>query len=109
MKTYPNDLAHVQTIAFTALVLFELIRAYFVRAESGVPLLSNPWLLGAVLVSFGLQLAVVYTPIQYLFGTVALSMQDWASIAIVTFVLFMFNIIGLVVQRRFGDIDNSGN
>jgi len=109
LKTYPNDLAHVQTIAFTALVLFELIRAYFVRAESGVPLLSNPWLLGAVLVSFGLQLAVVYTPIQYLFGTVALSMQDWASIAIVTFVLFMFNIIGLVVQRRFGDIDNSGN
>ncbi|MEK6811663.1 MAG: HAD-IC family P-type ATPase [Nanoarchaeota archaeon] len=103
LRTYQNDIAHVQTIAFTSLVLFELVRAYFVRAESGVPLLSNVWLLGAVLVSFGLQLAVVYTPLQYLFGTVALSLSDWASIAIVTFMLFTFNIIGLAVQRRFGD------
>jgi len=101
LRTYPNEIEHVQTIAFTSIVLFELIRAYTVRAEARVPVFSNLWLLLAVVISFGLQLVVVYTSIGDLFGTVALNFSDWASIAITTFIVFTLNFVGIAVQRRF--------
>ncbi len=101
LKTYPLDIVHAQTIVFTSLVLFELIRAYFVRAESGVPILSNIWLVLAVIGSLILQLAVIYTPLGKLFGTVALSVADWTSIVIGAFIVITLSMLGLIIQKRF--------
>ncbi|MBM3232023.1 cation-translocating P-type ATPase [Candidatus Pacearchaeota archaeon] len=96
-----NDLAHAQTIVFTSVVVFELVRAYIVRKESNIPTFSNFWLLIAVLTSFGLQLLVLYTPLGVLFDTVALSLSDWSYIAVTTFAVFVLSLIGLSIQNKF--------
>jgi len=103
LQTYGEDnlgIMHVQTMVFTSLVLLQLVRVYFVRAEVRVPTFSNPWLMGAVLVSLGLQLAVIYTPLGLVFGTVALSLKDWTSILIVMFIFSILSVVGIAVQRR---------
>jgi Ca2+-transporting ATPase len=77
--------AHAQTFAFSSLVFVQLIHTFNVRSENKsifqVGIFSNIWLIGAVLLSVGLQLMVVYTPVlQPLFGTVALKGGDWVLI-----------------------------
>ena len=63
----------------------ELLRAFTARSEYysifKVGLLSNRWMLWAVLSSFLLLLAVLYVPfLQNFFGTVSLSLRDWMII-----------------------------
>ncbi len=67
------------TIAFTALMIFEMFNAIASKSEeknffSG--LFSNKWLLLAIVSSFALHLAVIYTPLSAYFSTTALSIKD---------------------------------
>jgi Ca2+-transporting ATPase len=59
--------AHWQTVVFTVLTLAQLFHVLAVRSERGSlfrqGLLGNPALLGAVLLTVGLQLAVIYLPV----------------------------------------------
>lgn len=96
-----NDIKHAQTIVFTSVVILELVRAYIVRKESGIPTFSNFWLVLAVLASLGLQLLVIYTPLGKLFDTVALSLFDWFYIAITTFIVLILSLVGVAIQKRF--------
>jgi len=101
IKNYPGDVAYAQTLVFTTLVVLELVMVYVVRLESRIPTFTNFWLFLAVLASFSLQLAVLYTPLGGLFDTIALNMQDWTYIAVATFVVFCLSLIGVAVQRKF--------
>ncbi len=70
-----------QTMTFTALVLSQMTFALAVRSEreslSAIGILSNPAMVGAVLLTFVLQLIVVYfPPAQTFFDTQALSARD---------------------------------
>jgi Ca2+-transporting ATPase len=65
------------TMVFTGFVVLEFGKLYVVRWLKGTTPLSNRWLSLAVVVSFVLQLAVLYTPLGSYFGTVALSLADW--------------------------------
>jgi len=81
-KTYPDDLAHAQTIAFTTLCVSELLRAFTARSEHysmlATGLFSNKWMLWANGSSFLLVLIAVYVPfLNPFFGTVPLSASDW--------------------------------
>ena len=79
----PNPALYPITMAFTALVFFELLNALAAKSESKNmfrDLFSNKWLLGAIGLSFLLQLAVLYTPISEHFRTVPLSLSDWILI-----------------------------
>ena len=71
-----------QTMLFTTLTLSQMGHALAVRSRESlfkVGLLSNKALLGSVLLTFLLQLAVVYVPfLQRLFKTAALSPADLA-------------------------------
>ena len=96
-----DSLIHAQTMVFTTLVVLELVRVYVVRAESRVQMFSNVWLLLAVVLSFSLQLLVLYTPLNTLFDAVALNMRDWTAIAVTTFVVFILSMVGIAVQRKF--------
>ena len=67
-----------QTIVFTVLTLSQMGNALAIRSERNslfqIGLLSNQALLGAVTLTVGLQLAVIYVPVlQQLFHTIALS------------------------------------
>jgi Ca2+-transporting ATPase len=70
-----------QTLLFTTLVFSQMALALGVRSESRslwtVGIRSNPAMLGAVLLTIVLQLAVVYVPfLQTIFGTTALPVSD---------------------------------
>jgi Ca2+-transporting ATPase len=76
-----GSLPYAQTMAFTTVVLYSLFVVFNARSDKQsafVGLFSNKWLWGAVLLSFLLQVAVVYTPfLQQAFSTVDLNLNDW--------------------------------
>lgn len=75
------SVAHGQTMAVTTLVVLEFVRLYVIRRCYNIGLLSNRWLIGALAVSFGLHVAVVYVePLRQLFQMVALGLGDWLMI-----------------------------
>jgi Ca2+-transporting ATPase len=72
-----------RTMVFTTLCLAQMGNALAVRSEKyslfSIGVFSNPALVGAVLLTFALQLAVVYVPfLQAIFQTVALSPLELA-------------------------------
>jgi Ca2+-transporting ATPase len=79
---YPGNLAGAQTVAFTAIIVSELLRAFPVRSERlsifQIGVFSNRWMLLAAGSSLLLLLAVIYVPFfDPIFSTVALGWQDW--------------------------------
>lgn len=80
-----------QALIFTLLVALELLAPFIIRIGYRVYSV-NKWLLGACILSFALQLAVVYTPLSKVFGTKALLMQDWIVIGISCAVLLVTGI-----------------
>jgi len=73
-----------QTMVFTTLCLAQMGNALAIRSDKysllAIGLFSNLALVGAVLLTFGLQLAVVYVPfLQNIFKTVALSPLELAA------------------------------
>ncbi|MEZ5817430.1 MAG: cation-translocating P-type ATPase [Hyphomicrobiaceae bacterium] len=79
----PNafDEAHARTMAFTTLMLFQLVNVFCSRSTTRsafADFLSNRWLLAALALSMLLQLAVLYVPsLQVAFRTVPLGAWDW--------------------------------
>jgi len=79
----PNatDETHARTMAFTTLMMFQLFNVFNCRSSwrsvfSGA--FENKWLIGAVAISLGTHILVVYVPVlQAAFHTVALSAADW--------------------------------
>jgi Ca2+-transporting ATPase len=72
-----------RTMVFTTLCLAQMGNALAIRSDTyslfSIGVFSNPALIGAVVLTFGLQLAVVYVPfLQALFQTVALSPLELA-------------------------------
>ncbi len=75
--------AHASTLAFTTFVLFQVFNVLNVRAANGTALnrqlATNGRLWGTLAIVVALQVAVVYwSPVQRLFGAVALGPGDWA-------------------------------
>ncbi len=86
MQALPISLEKARTMVFTTLVMFELLLVFNSRSETKSVFRNNPFtnikLVVAVLLSAALQLAVIYIPaLQPIFGTVALSLNDWGLIA----------------------------
>ena len=82
-----------QSIVFTTLVLSQLGNAMALRSERdslfSVGIFSNPAMLGTVLLTFGLQLVVVYVPVfQGIFNTQALSLSELAISLVLSTVVF---------------------
>ncbi len=99
-----GTLPHARTVAFTTLAAFQWFQAINSRSEHlsvfRIGLFSNRWLIGGIALAVVLQLGVIYTwPGQKLFGTVGLTLADWAMIvpvaASVWFVDEIFKLLGL--------------
>jgi Ca2+-transporting ATPase len=94
-----------QTMIFTTLTLSQMGHALAVRSHESlfkVGLLSNKALLGAVLLTFVLQMAVVYVPfLQNLFKTDALSAGELLlSLVLSTVVFWGVELEKLLLRRR---------
>ncbi len=80
-----GNLVKAQTSVFCTMVLFELLFVFNCRSERHSVWKTGPFenkkLFLAVLAGLGLQFAVVYLPpLQAMFGTTALSVEDWIRI-----------------------------
>lgn len=103
------DLVRAQTMAFTTLVMFQMFAVLSIRTSkhsfSDINPFSNLWILGAILLSVGLQLAIVYfPPLQLVFSTTSLTLAEWLKITAVASIGF----IGMELSKLFTHkIDNS--
>lgn len=80
---YRAGVVYWQTVVFTVLTLAQLFHAMAIRAERDslfrIGLFSNPHVLGAVLLTVGLQLAIIYIPaFNMIFKTHPLPVFDLA-------------------------------
>jgi Ca2+-transporting ATPase len=93
-----------QTVAFTALVVFEMIGIQAIRKIYGTPLLSNKWLWIAIAASLVLQVFVLYTPLRRFFEVASLGIMEWMEIggALAVFFLLMAGLVKLE-DYIFGD------
>lgn len=72
----PN-MAKARTVAFTELVLIELVEIWPIRKIFGEPIKRNNWLRLAVVSSILLQFVVIYSPVNSFFGLVPLGFDAW--------------------------------
>ena len=95
-----------RTMAFSTLVVLEIVRIQMIRHHYNVGVFSNKWLVMAVLASFGLQLIVLYTPLSNIFKTVSLTLMMWVQIIIAAVVMLIFGgIISKFVRRMTHEND----
>ncbi len=81
----PTGGRHAMTVAFTAIVMLEMVRVQTVRSDYKIGLFSNKALLMAMGLSIGLQVIVVYVPfLQPIFSTVPIGLEDWIEIIMVS-------------------------
>lgn len=81
-----------QTMAFTTLVVLEIVRVQMVRSQYHMSFFSNPYIILALASSLLLHLLVVYTPfLQTIFGTVPLNLTEWGVILTVAIVVWVIS------------------
>lgn len=88
-----------QTMAFTTLVILELVAVQIIRSPYNVSIFSNPYIISAVATSFFLQLFIVYTPfLQNIFKTVPLNANQWGIVLAITMVVW---VLCSLINRSF--------
>jgi len=74
------NVARAQSIVFTSLVVFELVRVQAVRSRYEIAFFTNKWLSMAILSTVVLQIVLLYSPLNVLFGLVPLGIKAWLMI-----------------------------
>jgi Ca2+-transporting ATPase len=103
---WSHEQASWQTMVFTTLALSRMGLAETIRSERDslfrIGLLSNKPLLGAVALTFGLQMAVIYVPfLQTVFKTTPLSAIELAiCLALSTVVFWAMELNKWLIRRR---------
>jgi len=100
-----GDVGHARSMAFTTLVLFQLLNAFDVRSEvqsAFTGLTQSRWTWAAVALSVLLQVAVLYLPpLQRAFETTPLSGADWLlCVGVASSVLWLSELAKLVRRYR---------
>jgi len=95
------DLARARTVAFTELVLIELIEIVPIRATFGKPIKRNNWLILAVIWSILFQFVVIYSPLNQFFGLVPLGWHAWLVILSAVAIFSVFIWIYVKIGKRF--------
>lgn len=107
------DLAHAQSMVFTAVVVYEFLVIAAIRAEYNLKFFSNKLLSLAILGSMILHLAILYLPIsvanlslQQLFKVQPLAVSDWLILGALGIILYLLMHLAavkpLTQNRAFG-------
>ena len=95
-----ENLVKAQTIAFTCLVVFELVRVQIIRNKEKLSILSNKYLILALAISLLLQFIVLYTPLAEYFRVVPLGIDEWIRILAGLVVFYILSLIfGAVIKE----------
>lgn len=88
-----GNIDKARTFAMAGVIMFEMFFVYSCRTEGSafrIGLFSNKALNYSVLISISLLLAVIYTPLNSIFGLVFLSLIDWVKIILFSSAGFWF-------------------
>lgn len=98
-----GSLLKAQTILFTFLVAIEMVRIQTIRSRYNQSIVSNKWLLGALVSSLVLQLAVLYTPLREYFEVASLGLAEWEMIIAGTagFIALTYGFAKLLDRRGY--------
>ena len=99
-QQYLPDIEKARTIAFTSLVVFELVRVYVVRYQYKLNILSNKYLIGAVATSILLQFIVIYSPLSIIIQTTAIGIFEWIYIVLAAIILFIIGTIAIPIIKK---------
>jgi Ca2+-transporting ATPase len=90
--------------AFTAMVVYELVRLVDIRTDYKIKWLSNPMLTVAMLISLALQFAVLYVPAMAdYFGVGPLAAHDWVFMGVGSVTLFVaMKLINPILDKTVG-------
>ena len=102
--TETRALVVAQSLLFTFLVTIEMVRIQTIRSRYDQGILSNPWLVVAILVTLALQLLVLYTPLNQLFDVVAVSVTGWAWIGAAFLAFLVSHILVVALYDRVFDV-----
>lgn len=98
-----NSFSHARTLVFTGIVVFELFFAFVCKEEKSMTLkslLNNKSLIGAVAISFLLQMLIIYTPAaQKVFTTVGLESHEWALVMFLCLSAFLTPHLSKLIHR----------
>jgi Ca2+-transporting ATPase len=75
VRGYNPEMA--RSVLFTAFVLYEFVRIATIRYQEKLTWLSNKWLLLSLFGSLGLQIIIIYSPLNSFFYTVPLRIMEW--------------------------------
>lgn len=73
-------LSTAQTMVLTSFVIYEFVRIVSIRQQERISFFSNKYLILAISFSMLMQLIVLYTPLNAVFGLVPLGIIEWAII-----------------------------
>lgn len=102
---HQQESGRAMAVAFTAMVVYEMVRLVGIRAEYRIKWFSNPWLSVAIVASLLLQVAVVYTPwFNEIFNITPIHGIDWVIIGIISIALFItMHLIDKILDRVFAE------
>ncbi len=97
-----GDLVRAVSVAFTAMVVYEMARLVDIRTDYKIRWFSNPWLSVAIVGSLALQLIVLYVPwVAEIFGVGPIEVIDWVIIIVASLVMVGIMKIANVVLDRY--------
>lgn len=89
-----------QTMAFTGLVVFEMVGIQAIRRVYNMSVFSNKWLWITVVGALALHLIVLYSPLHTYFQVVPLGLINWLEIGAALVVFFILVELLVVLQDR---------
>src|SRR3989344_4011611 len=98
-----GNLEKARTIAVTQAVMFEMFLVFYCRSDKSIRktnLFSNKYLIGAVLITFIVQIIAVYTPLGAPFKFTPLTLKDWLIILLVSSSGFIFFEVKKLIKNR---------
>jgi Ca2+-transporting ATPase len=88
--SYGVELDKARSIAFTTLIMFQLFNVLTYRAKNfKINIKTSGFLIGSVIISLLMQLAILYTPLNVAFKIVPLGLFDWIKILLVSCTLYI--------------------
>ncbi|MEK6481828.1 cation-transporting P-type ATPase [Catalinimonas sp. 4WD22] len=77
---YPLGLDTARSVLLTAIVFFNFVRIVVIRSQEQMAWTANPWLVGSLVLSIGLHLIVLYSPLNTYFYLIPLNIYAWLVI-----------------------------
>lgn len=98
---FTQDNTVARTTLFTGFILYEFVRVAVIRQQEKLGWFSNMFLVWALVISVLLQLVIIYTPLNTIFGIVPMHLTSWAVLISGVIIAYVFAIwiTNIIIKR----------